>query len=104
MLSRRWNPCRSCALHTHQTLLLEHLHLTRRYFVKLGAVGLLAQGLWPRLARGESPANALTEKQARFATYLTPQDKFEDVSRGTPVPHKLPNEKKSEAGLTRDAW
>src|SRR6185436_13827516 len=31
-------------------------------------------------------------------------DKFRDVSRGKPVPHSLPDEKKSEVGLTRETW
>jgi len=36
--------------------------------------------------------------------YFTPQEKFRDVSRGTPLPHKLPPEKRSEVGLTRETW
>jgi DMSO/TMAO reductase YedYZ molybdopterin-dependent catalytic subunit len=27
-----------------------------------------------------------------------------DVSRGTPLPHELPDEKKAEVGITRDTW
>ena len=35
---------------------------------------------------------------------MTPQEKFGDVSRGKPIPHSLPDEKKREVGLTRDTW
>jgi DMSO/TMAO reductase YedYZ molybdopterin-dependent catalytic subunit len=36
--------------------------------------------------------------------YFTPPREFRDVSRGKPVPHTLPEEKKREVGLTRDTW
>jgi DMSO/TMAO reductase YedYZ molybdopterin-dependent catalytic subunit len=35
---------------------------------------------------------------------FTPQEKFRDVSRGKPLPHSLPDEKKREVGLTRETW
>src|SRR5262249_60214259 len=34
----------------------------------------------------------------------TPEDKFRDVSRGKPLPHSLPEEKKRQVGLTRESW
>jgi len=36
--------------------------------------------------------------------YFTPQEKFRDVSRGKPLPHSLSEEKKRQAGLTRETW
>src|SRR5205085_4824594 len=36
--------------------------------------------------------------------YFTPPAEFRDVSRGTPVPSTLPEEKKREVGLTRETW
>ncbi len=36
--------------------------------------------------------------------YFTPQEKFRDVSRGKPLPHKLPPEKMAEVGMTRESW
>jgi DMSO/TMAO reductase YedYZ molybdopterin-dependent catalytic subunit len=36
--------------------------------------------------------------------YLTPQAKFRDVSRGKPLPHQLPAEKKAQVGLTPESW
>src|SRR6185369_13122540 len=36
--------------------------------------------------------------------FFTSQDQFRDVSRGKPLPHSLPEEKKTEVGLTRETW
>ena len=36
--------------------------------------------------------------------YFTRQAAFQDVSRGTPLPHSLPADKKREVGLTRETW
>lgn len=41
---------------------------------------------------------------ARPEPYFTPSVNFRDVSRGKPLPHSLPDEKKREVGLTRDTW
>jgi DMSO/TMAO reductase YedYZ molybdopterin-dependent catalytic subunit len=40
----------------------------------------------------------------KLETYLTPLDKFQDVSRGQPLPHRLSEEKKREVGLMRETW
>jgi len=83
--------------------LFEHQELTRRYFLRLGVVGAATLGFWPwRAARGESAGN--TAPPEGFEPYFTPQDKFRDVSRGKPLPHSLPDDKKREAGLTRETW
>ncbi len=37
-------------------------------------------------------------------TYLTPQDAFYNVERGTPLPYKLPLKKRTEVGLERATW
>jgi DMSO/TMAO reductase YedYZ molybdopterin-dependent catalytic subunit len=92
-----------------QQFLAEHDHLTRRYFLRLGslgaaAVGVAGAGLLPRVAHGETPPPALAEAIAKLEPYFTPPDKFRDVSRGRPVPHKLPEAKKREVGLTRETW
>jgi DMSO/TMAO reductase YedYZ molybdopterin-dependent catalytic subunit len=86
-----------------------HRELSRRYFLKLGMGGIgfggaVAGGLVSRSALAwESPAETAA-KQTRFKSYLTPQDRFGDVSRGTPLPHSLPDDKKREVGLTRESW
>jgi hypothetical protein len=82
--------------------LFEHQELTRRYFLRLGVVGAATMGFWPwRAARGESGGTAPPEG---VEPYFTPQDKFRDVSRGKPLPHSLPDDKKREAGITRETW
>lgn len=84
--------------------LAEHEELTRRYFIKIGAGGLVAGGLWARAARGEPTSPALADAIAKLEPYFTVQDDFYDVSRGKPKPHSLPDEKKREVGLTRETW
>src|SRR5262249_25516727 len=84
----------------------EHRRLTRRFFLDLSA-GALASSIWPGTSRGEelSPecARACAEALKRLE-YLTHPDKFGDVSRGNPVPHKLPEAKRREVGLVPETW
>ncbi len=89
--------------------LSDHDALTRRYFLKFGIAGLATGtlgigALGTRRARAEPDGKELNEKLARFATYLTPQEKFGDVSRGQPLPHALPDDKKREVGITQESW
>jgi hypothetical protein len=81
-----------------EQFLAEHTAITRRIFLRLGAVGLAANSS-PGLA-GSDLARVL----AKLGLYFTPQDEFRDVSRGKPLPHSLPAERKREVGLTRDTW
>src|SRR6266851_4602812 len=87
--------------------LAEHHRLSRRYFLGLGASSALALGLLPEIlqAKDLTPecAKACAEALAKLE-YLTPQEKFGDVSRGDPRPHKLPDAKKREVGLTPETW
>ena len=83
--------------------LLEHRELTRRYFLRLGVAGAAGMGFWPfGSARGEAAAEPVAPPD--LEPYFTPQGKFRDVSRGKPLPHSLPGEKKREVGLTRETW
>jgi DMSO/TMAO reductase YedYZ molybdopterin-dependent catalytic subunit len=82
----------------------EHRELTRRYFLRLSVGGLAAGGLLSRAMVGRAAEQNLSAKAARFEGYFTPQEKFEDVSRGKPLPHALADEKKREVGLTRETW
>jgi len=74
---------------------------SRRSFLQLGAAGAAALGAAPQLLAGSPQEARLPEE---FEPYLTPQEKFRDVSRGTPLPHKLPPEKMVQVGLTRETW
>jgi DMSO/TMAO reductase YedYZ molybdopterin-dependent catalytic subunit len=86
-----------------QRFLDEHVRLTRRYFLGLGAAcaGALA---WPAAGKAAPPAPELARALDKLEPYFTPPEKFGDVSRGKPLPHSLPDEKKREVGLTRDTW
>lgn len=86
----------------------EHRQLTRRFFLNLGALSCLPAML-PRVAVAAEPAKAVPRAKPNKAgvqpePYFTPQADFRDVSRGKPLPHSLPEEKKREVGLTRETW
>jgi DMSO/TMAO reductase YedYZ molybdopterin-dependent catalytic subunit len=82
--------------------LADHLKLTRRYFLGAGAACVTGAGAWAAESAAESPA--LAKAIAAMEPYFTPQPDFRDVSRGQPIPHSLPEEKKRAVGLTRETW
>ncbi len=87
-----------------ERFLFDHHELTRRYFIRLGVAGAAALG-FGRLAAGADPlAPELTKALESLEPYFTPPESFRDVSRGKPLPHSLPEEKKREVGLTRETW
>jgi DMSO/TMAO reductase YedYZ molybdopterin-dependent catalytic subunit len=81
--------------------LSEHAELTRRFFLRCGVAGAAAAGGFARAA-GRPPE--LDRAIAKLESYFTAPDEFQDVSRGKPLPHSLPVEKKQEVGLTRETW
>jgi DMSO/TMAO reductase YedYZ molybdopterin-dependent catalytic subunit len=85
-------------------LLLEHQQLTRRYFLRLGAVGAVAFKYSLTIGRADPPAPELLKAIEALEPYFTPAEKFRDVSRGKPLPHALSEEKKRAVGLTRETW
>jgi len=89
-----------------ERLIHDHVSLSRRYFLSLGAAGAAALRSLPLLADDADPLAApeLQDALAKIESWLTPLAKFRDVSRGKPIPHTLDDEKKSEVGLTRDTW
>ncbi|HVC99127.1 MAG TPA: molybdopterin-dependent oxidoreductase [Pirellulales bacterium] len=88
--------------------LIDHQASTRRHFLRLGAAGSAALGLLPLAARGEpsalDTAPELADALEKLESYFTPQEKFQDVSRGMPLPHSLPDERKEAVGLSRETW
>ena len=84
--------------------LRDHRLVTRRFFVQAGAVGLATLGGGMMKGWADSLAPELNDAVARLESFMTPLDKFRDVSRGSPVPHSLSDEKRSEVGLTRETW
>ena len=88
--------------------LTEHGALSRRFFLGFGAAGSAA---WARLASGTEPSPDASARSPELSaaveqleSWLTAPEDFRDVSRGKPLPHSLPDEKKSEVGLTRETW
>jgi DMSO/TMAO reductase YedYZ molybdopterin-dependent catalytic subunit len=84
--------------------LLEHQHLTRRYFLRLGVTGAAAFAFCPSVGSADALAPELAKAIESLEPYFTPQEKFRDVSRGKPLPHSLSDEKKRAVGLTRETW
>jgi DMSO/TMAO reductase YedYZ molybdopterin-dependent catalytic subunit len=73
--------------------------LSRRQAVKLGLGGLAALG-----SGGSAFAAQDDATKPLSHPVLTPADKFEDVSRGNPLPHKLTGDALLKARLTPDTW
>ena len=89
----------------NKSFLEEHARVTRRYFMGLVTAGGLVSGAEALAVTQENNKKVKPEKAgARPEPYFTPSMNFRDVSRGKPLPHSLPDEKKREVGLTRDTW
>ena len=86
--------------------LANHASLSRRYFLRLGVAGSAALGLARLLRAGDGKQRSpeLEKSIAALEPFFTPPEKFQDVSRGKPLPHSLPEEKKAQVGLTRETW
>jgi DMSO/TMAO reductase YedYZ molybdopterin-dependent catalytic subunit len=91
-------------MHNLADFMREHRELSRRYLLGLGAGAAAALGFSPRSTKAEPLAPELAEAVEKLETYFTHPDKFQDVSRGNPLPHSLSDEKKQTAGLTRETW
>ncbi|HTN02448.1 MAG TPA: hypothetical protein VL132_11240, partial [Planctomycetaceae bacterium] len=85
-------------------LLAEHAALTRRHLLQLGLSGATLAATNARCGAAEPASDARAEAVAKLEPFFTPPAEFRDVSRGKPLPHSLPDEKKLEVGLTRDTW
>ena len=89
----------------------DHHEWTRRHFIKLGAAGMAGLGFWQRVSgavrppthREAVPSSVLQKLEASEPFFTLPK-KFRDISRGKPLPHSLPEDKKRRAGLTRETW
>jgi len=75
---------------------------SRRSFLGFGAAAAAAVGTGLPLVAQDTADLARAVEEAD--PYLTPQEKFRDVSRGNPLPHKLPAEKLAQVGLSRETW
>lgn len=96
----------------YHDFLKEHHRLTRRYFLQTSIAGLSAL----HANSGSLRASSLDDEQSSSKSakadkagaqpnpYFTAASEFRDVSRGTPLPHSLSEEKRLEVGLTRESW
>jgi len=82
----------------------QHRRLTRRYLLRLGLTGSAAATCWPLISRADTSSPELAKVIEKLEPFFTSQENFRDVSRGKPLPHSLPDEKKHEVGLARDTW
>lgn len=89
----------------------EHHRLTRRFFHRMGLSAFVAgRSVAPGMAEGRfaREARARADKPVKAGAspdpYFTLPDDFQDVSRGKPLPHSLPEPKRREVGLTRETW
>jgi DMSO/TMAO reductase YedYZ molybdopterin-dependent catalytic subunit len=81
----------------------ERVLFARRQFLRLSALGVAAIGIGPLGARtaAQNPARPQTLEDLEF---LTREENFVNVGRGSPPPHELPAEKRRAAGLTPETW
>ncbi len=91
-------------MNERQRTIEEHGKPTRRCFLRAGAACVAAAGGWSSAAGAAPPAPELAGALEKLGPFFTAQEDFQDVSRGKPVPHSLPEDKRREAGLTRDSW
>ena len=91
-------------MNTAERFLRQHQQVTRRYFLRLSAAGAAAAGVGALAADPDRLGPELAKLLQTLEPYFTPQEKFRDVSRGKPLPHSLSEEKKRQAGLTRETW
>jgi DMSO/TMAO reductase YedYZ molybdopterin-dependent catalytic subunit len=83
----------------------EHLNLSRRYFLRLGAAGACTLPSLPLFAYDDDAVGieALAAAIAKLE-YLTIPESFGTVERGDPLPYTHPPEKLREIGLVRETW
>ncbi len=88
-----------------ERLIREHIDVTRRHFLHLGAAGVAALSacrLWAG-DDGNDSRRLLSEAVSKLE-YLTREENFISYGRGEPPPYKLPPEKLREVGLVRETW
>lgn len=74
---------------------------SRRSFLSTGVAGALASSL---ACAADPLPRELALAIEKIEPYFTDPDKFVDVSRGNPLPHRLAEEKRTAVGLTRETW
>ena len=80
----------------------QHLEVTRRYFMQLGAAGFAVMNTHPLWAKDSD--EAILADATEDLEYLTHPNEFGTVERGNPLPYRLPLEKRLEIGLEKETW
>jgi Oxidoreductase molybdopterin binding domain len=85
--------------------------VSRRNFIKVGSLGAAATSVEAGHLMGQTVSNdansAISAEKlvaSKLKSFITPLNKFVDVSRGDPKPHQLSDEQRIEAGLTQETW
>ncbi len=92
-------------MHNAKELAAEHVAVTRRYFLQLGAAGVAALQLSPVLSLAdEASAKAALAEALAKREYLTRPNDFRLIERGEPLPYTHPIEKLQEVGMTHETW
>src|SRR5690349_17913106 len=82
---------------------MSEFEFNRRFFLRAGAAVAAGCSITSELA-ADSRAPELAAAIDKIDSYITLGENFQDVSRGKPVPHSLPEAKRTEVGLTRETW
>jgi len=89
----------------NSSLAAEHLVLSRRFFLRMGAAGTAALSFAPWSTLGDDAAtNPQLVELIQKLEYLTRPESFGTVERGNPIPYTHPPEKLREVGMTRETW
>jgi DMSO/TMAO reductase YedYZ molybdopterin-dependent catalytic subunit len=81
----------------------EYPAITRRNFLKVGALGIAVASVGP-LSAQIATKSARQAEAADNTEYLTREENFVNVGRGNPPPHELSLERRRPAGLTPETW
>jgi DMSO/TMAO reductase YedYZ molybdopterin-dependent catalytic subunit len=81
----------------------EPLAITRRHFLKLSALSAAVASAGP-LGAQTVTKNPAAAEAVENPEYLTREQDFVNVGRGSPPPHELSAEKRRAAGLARKTW
>ncbi|MAG93465.1 MAG: hypothetical protein CMJ48_06925 [Planctomycetaceae bacterium] len=100
----RIHPTRHRPMTAVNDFLHEHSSLTRRYFLRCGAAGVVALGALPLSAEQKERDPKLQTKIDGLQSWLTRLDDFRNVSRGNPKPDTFDEAKRKELALTRETW
>jgi DMSO/TMAO reductase YedYZ molybdopterin-dependent catalytic subunit len=75
--------------------------LSRRTFLSSGVAGAFTAA---QVSAADPLPPELAAAVAKIESYFTDPDKFVDVSRGNPLPHRLAEDKRRAVGLARESW